>query len=152
MVNKSEELAERYYSIIQEDKKYWEKYESEEKDNDIEKVLYDFFYSSLKWRQKQYSKEELEKIIINNGKDLNGLLQIEMYYFDGLCELESEHFKISDYNLLEEDDGTIFEETNFDDIMKDNNNGQQIKDCIKIYKEASQLCKEIYDFLNKQKN
>lgn len=107
MVNKSKELAERYYNIIKQDKRYSQKYESKEKNNDIEKVSYDFFYSSLKWRQKQYSKEELEKIIINNEKDLNGLLQIEMYYFDGLCELESEHFKISDYNLLEEGDGLV---------------------------------------------
>ena len=75
---------------------------------------------------------------------INSLIDIETQYSNRLIRLEIDYFNIDTRKLDEELSYDLDNEKTLNKILEDENASDEIKDCIKIYREAADLSHELY--------
>ncbi len=81
---------------------------------------------------------------ISNDEMINSLIDIETQYSNRLIRLEIDYFNIDTRKLDEELSYDLDNEKTLNKILEDENASDEIKDCIKIYREAADLSHELY--------
>lgn len=166
-------LANNYFNLLKEDKQYLEKYnlsiendeienkcindyslktEEETKMNDQEidlniiNMMHKNMEKCFEWRKIQNVNEIQEMI---NKKNIKKLLGIEEYYMDILTELIEGKYKLINVNKM--DDDKVFEyysKNNLIDLANKKDTPQELKEGIKIYLKATELCSELINLKN----
>ena len=81
---------------------------------------------------------------ISNDEMIDTLIDIETQYSNRLVRLEIDYFNIDTRKLDEELSYDLDNEKTLNKILEDENASDEIKDCIKIYREAADLSHELY--------
>ena len=81
---------------------------------------------------------------ISNDEMINSLIDIETQYSNRLIRLEIDYFNIDTRKLDEELSYDLDNENTLNKILEDENASDEIKECIKIYREAADLSHELY--------
>lgn len=128
------ELVKRYFNLLEKVSGYYEKY-IRSKNEILEKI----------WKNTSFEHKSNEKDMnISNDEMINSLIDIETQYSNRLIRLEIDYFNIDTRKLDEELSYDLDNEKTLNKILEDENASDEIKDCIKIYREAADLSHELY--------
>lgn len=144
-----DEVLKKYWELVLKDKKYLEEYifskQTEDKLYDsMKRQMEEFFL----WR-KVNNYEELESIA--QSKNAMELLRFNDYYSNEICELLEEHLNINFQKLDEEEIENMLSDNNLQKIAEDSTTPKQLKDCIMLEKESQIVCREMYEYITKNK-
>ncbi len=130
----NKELVKKYFNLLEKVSEYYEKY-IRSKNEILEKI----------WKnpplEQKCSGNEMN---ISNDEMIDTLIDIETQYSNRLVRLEIDYFNIDTRKLDEELSYDLDNENTLNKILEDENASDEIKECIKIYREAADLSHELY--------
>lgn len=130
----NKELVKRYFNLLEKVSDYYEKH-IRLKNEILEKI----------WKNPSFEHKSNENDMnISNDEMINSLIDIETQYSNRLIRLEIDYFNIDTRKLDEELSYDLDNEKTLNKILEDENASDEIKDCIKIYREAADLSHELY--------
>lgn len=130
----NKELVKRYFNLLEKVSEYYEKY-IRSKNEILEKI----------WKNPPLEQESSEnEMNISNDEMIDTLIDIETQYSNRLVRLEIDYFNIDTRKLDEELSYDLDNENTLNKILEDENASDEIKECIKIYREAAELSHELY--------
>lgn len=130
----NKELVKRYFNLLEKVSDYYEKHIRLK--NEILKKI---------WKNPSFEHKSNENDMnISNDEMINSLIDIETQYSNRLIRLEIDYFNIDTRKLDEELSYDLDNEKTLNKILEDENASDEIKDCIKIYREAADLSHELY--------
>ena len=130
----NKELVKRYFNLLEKVSEYYEKY-IRSKNEILEKI----------WKNPPLEQESSEnEMNISNDEMIDTLIDIETQYSNRLVRLEIDYFNIDTRKLDEELSYDLDNENTLNKILEDENASDEIKECIKIYREAADLSHELY--------
>lgn len=128
------ELVKRYFNLLEKVSDYYEKY-IRAKNEILEKI----------WKNPSLEqKSNEEDMNISNEEMIDSLIDIETQYSNRLVRLEIDYFNIDTRKLDEELSYDLDNENTLNKILKDENASDELKECIKIYREAADLNYDLY--------
>lgn len=128
------ELVKRYFNLLEKVSGYYEKY-IRSKNEILEKI----------WKNPPLEQKSSEnEMNISNDEMIDTLIDIETQYSNRLVRLEIDYFNIDTRKLDEELSYDLDNENTLNKILEDENASDEIKECIKIYREAADLSHELY--------
>ena len=130
----NKELVKKYFNLLEKVSEYYEKY-IRSKNEILEKI-----WKNPPLEQKSSGNE----MNISNDEMIDTLIDIETQYSNRLVRLEIDYFNIDTRKLDEELSYDLDNEKTLNKILEDENASDEIKDCIKIYREAADLSHELY--------
>lgn len=96
------------------------------------------------WKNLPLEQKDTEnEINISNDEMIDTLTELETYYSNILVRLEINYFNIDTRKLDEELSYDLNDKKTIDKILEDEDASDQIKDCIKLYREVSNLNYEL---------
>lgn len=130
----NKELVKKYFNLLEKVSEYYEKY-IRSKNEILEKI----------WKNPPLEQESSEnEMNISNDEMIDTLIDIETQYSNRLVRLEIDYFNIDTRKLDEELSYDLDNENTLNKILEDENASDEIKECIKIYREAAELSHELY--------
>ena len=130
----NKELVKKYFNLLEKVSEYYEKY-IRSKNEILEKI----------WKNPPLEQKSSEnEMNISNDEMIDTLIDIETQYSNRLVRLEIDYFNIDTRKLDEELSYDLDNEKTLNKILEDENASDEIKECIKIYKEAADLSHELY--------
>ena len=130
----NKELVKRYFNLLEKVSGYYEKY-IRSKNEILEKI----------WKNPSFEqKSSGNEMNISNDEMIDTLIDIETQYSNRLVRLEIGYFNIDTRKLDEELSYDLDNENTLNKILEDENASDEIKECIKIYREAADLSHELY--------
>ena len=130
----NKELVKRYFNLLEKVSDYYEKH-IRLKNEILEKI----------WKNPSFEHKSNENDMnISNDEMINSLIDIETQYSNRLIRLEIDYFNIDTRKLDEELSYDLDNEKTLNKILEDENASDEIKECIKIYREAADLSHELY--------
>ena len=127
------ELIKRYFNLLEKVSEYYEKY-IRPRNEILAKI----------WKNPPLEQKATEnEINISNDEMIDTLTELETYYSNILVRLEINYFNIDTRKLDEELSYDLNDEKTLDKILEDENASDQIKHCIKLYREVSNLNYEL---------
>lgn len=130
----NKELVKRYFNLLEKVSGYYEKY-IRSKNEILEKI----------WKNPSFEqKSSGNEMNISNDEMIDTLIDIETQYSNRLVRLEIDYFNIDTRKLDEELSYDLDNENTLNKILEDENASDEIKECIKIYREAADLSHELY--------
>ena len=130
----NKELVKKYFNLLEKVSEYYEKY-IRSKNEILEKI----------WKNPPLEQESSEnEMNISNDEMIDTLIDIETQYSNRLVRLEIDYFNIDTRKLDEELSYDLDNENTLNKILEDENASDEIKECIKIYREAADLSHELY--------
>ena len=130
----NKELVKKYFNLLEKVSDYYEKY-IRSKNEILEKI----------WKNPPLEQKSSEnEMNISNDEMIDTLIDIETQYSNRLVRLEIDYFNIDTRKLDEELSYDLDNENTLNKILEDENASDEIKECIKIYREAADLSHELY--------
>ncbi len=130
----NKELVKKYFNLLEKVSEYYEKY-IRAKNEILEKI----------WKNPSFEqKSSGNEMNISNDEMIDSLIDIETQYSNRLVRLEIDYFNIDTRKLDEELSYDLDNENTLNKILEDENASDEIKECIKIYREAADLSHELY--------
>lgn len=130
----NKELVKKYFNLLEKVSEYYEKY-IRSKNEILEKI----------WKNPPLEQKSSEnEMNISNDEMIDTLIDIETQYSNRLVRLEIDYFNIDTRKLDEELSYDLDNENTLNKILEDENASDEIKECIKIYREAADLSHELY--------